>query len=75
MDHLCFCVFCFSCFLCLFIAVLWSPAWKMLTFWLLLVMFIVFFFCNFPMWYPGPGVVLDCIVRIVSLPLSNLNVI
>ena len=44
MDHLCF-------FLCLvflmlsrlFIAVLWSPAGKGLTSWLLLVMFIVFF--------------------------------
>ena len=28
----------------LFIAALWSPAWKGLTSWLLLVMFIVFFF-------------------------------
>ena len=45
MDHLC-------CFLCLvflmlsrlFIAALWSPAEKGLTFWLLLVMIIVFYF-------------------------------
>ena len=44
----------------LFIAALWSPAGKGLTSWLLLVMFIVF--CYFPMWYPGSGVVLDCIV-------------
>ena len=33
--------------------------------WLLLVMFIVF--CYFPIWYPGSGVVLDCIVS-CSLP-------
>ena len=42
-----------------FIAALWSPG-KGLTSWLLLLMFIVF--CYFPMWYPGSGVVLDCIV-------------
>ena len=44
----------------LFIAALCSPAGKGLTSWLVLVMFIVF--CYFPMWYPGSGVVLDCIV-------------
>ena len=44
----------------LFIAALWSPAGIGLTSWLLLVVFIVF--CYFPMWYPGSGVVLDCIV-------------
>ena len=44
----------------LFIAALWSNAGKGLTSWLLLVMFIVFFF-YFPIWYPGSGVVLDCI--------------
>ena len=49
MDHLCF----------LFIAALWSPAGKELASLLLLVMFIVC--CYFPMWYPGSGVVLDCI--------------
>ena len=43
----------------LFIAALWSPAGKGLASWLLLVMFIVF--CYFLMWYPGSGVVLDCI--------------
>ena len=42
------------------IAALRSTAGKGLTSWLLLVMFIVF--CYFPMWYPGSGVVLDCIV-------------
>ena len=45
---------------CLFIAALWSIAGKGVTSWLLLVMFIVS--CYFPMWYPGSGVVLDCIV-------------
>ena len=44
----------------LFIVALWSPAGKGLTYWLLLVMFIVF--CFFPMLDPGSGVVLDCIV-------------
>ena len=57
------------CFLCLvffmlsrlFIAALWSPAGKgLLTSWLFLVMYYVF--CYFTMWYPGSGVVLDCIV-------------
>ena len=47
--------------LCLFIAALWSPAGKGLTFWLLLVMIIVFF-CYFPMWYHGSGVLFDCII-------------
>ena len=43
VDHLCFCVLCFSCFcICSLLAALWSPAWKGLTSWLLLVMFIVF---------------------------------
>ena len=55
MDHLCF-THAFASF----IAALWSPAGKGLTLWLLLVIFIVF--CYFPMWYPGPGVVLDYIV-------------
>ena len=40
----------------LFIGALWLPAGKGLASWLLLVMFIVF------LWYPGSGVVLDCIV-------------
>ena len=61
MDYLCF-------FLCLvflmlsrlFIAALWSPAGKGLTSWLLLVVFIVFLLLH--LWYPGSGVVLDCIV-------------
>ena len=32
-----------------------SPAEKGLTFWPLFVM------CHFPMWYPGSGLVRDCI--------------
>ena len=43
----------------LFIAALWSPARKGLTYWLSFVMFK--FCCHFTMWYPGSGVVLDCI--------------
>ena len=58
MDHLCFLCLVFLMLLCLFIAALWSSAGKGLTSWLLSVMFIVFF----SMWYPGSGVVLDCIV-------------
>ena len=45
----------------LFIAYLWSSAGKELTSCSLLVMFILYF-CYFPMGYPGPCVVLDCIV-------------
>ena len=44
----------------LFIAALWSPVGKGLTSWLLFVMFNCVF-SHFPMWYPGSGVVLDCI--------------
>ena len=46
-----FLVSCVSHALRLFIAGLWSPAGKGLISWLLL-----------EMWYPGSGVVLDCIV-------------
>ena len=48
----------------LFTATFWFPAGKGLASWLLLVML---FFCYFPMWHPGSGVVLDCIVS-RSLP-------
>ena len=45
---------CFVCFMLsrLLIAALWSPTGKGLTSWILFVMF---------HWYPGSGVVLDCI--------------
>ena len=53
-------VLCLSCFRArLFIAVLWSPEGKGLTSWLLFVMLL--WFCYFPIWYAGMGVVLDCI--------------
>ena len=56
------CVFVSSVFMLsrLFIAASWSPAGKWLISWRFLVMFNVF--CYFTMWYPGSGVVLDCIV-------------
>ena len=60
MGHLCFLYLVFLMLLSLFTAALWSPAGKGLTSWPLSVMFIVF--CYFPLWYPGSGVVLDCIV-------------
>ena len=56
MDLLCFCpVLCLLC-LCvrLFICALWSPAGKGLTSWLSFVVSAV-------SWYPGSGVVLECI--------------
>ena len=43
----------------LFNDALWSPAGKGLISWLLFVMFIVILLL--PIWYPGSGVVLDCI--------------
>ena len=59
MDHLCYLCHVFVMLLRLFIAAMWSPAGKGLTSWRLFVMFV---FCHFPLWYPGSGVVLDCIV-------------
>ena len=45
---------------CLFIAALLSPAakWERAD---LLKVTVFLFFCHFPMWCPGSGVVLDCI--------------
>ena len=60
MDILCFCsVLCLLC-LCtsLFICALWSPAGKGLTSWLSLVVSNCKFISH---WYPGSGVLLDCI--------------
>ena len=42
----------------LFICALWSPAGKGLTSWLSFVMFVSMSLSH---WYPGSGVVLDCI--------------
>ena len=61
MDLLCFCsVLCLLC-LCarLFICALWSPAGKGLTSWLSFVVSAVSL--SLSHWYPGSGVVLDCI--------------
>ena len=59
MDLLCFCsVMCLLC-LCayMFICALWSSAGKGLTSWLSFVVSSV----SLSLWYPGSGVVLDCI--------------
>ena len=61
MDLLCFCsVLCLLC-LCarLFICTLLSPAGKGLTSWILFVVSAVSL--SLSHWYPGLGVVLDCI--------------
>ena len=61
MDLLCFCsVLCLLC-LCarLFICALWSSARKELTSWLSFVVSAVSL--SLSHWYPGSGVVLDCI--------------
>ena len=60
MNHLCYLCLVFFMLLRLFIAALRSPARKRGTSSLLFVMFLLCF-CHFPMWYPGSGVVLDCI--------------
>ena len=61
MDLLCFCsVYCLLCPCArLFICDLWSPAWKGLTSWLSFVVSTVSL--SRSRWYPGSGVVLDCI--------------
>ena len=61
MDLLCFCsVLCFLCLSArLFICALWSPAGKGLTSWLSFVESTVSL--SLSHWYPGSGVVLDCI--------------
>ena len=57
-----FSVLCWLCICaCLFICALWSPAGKGLTSWLSLVVSNCEF-VTFPFnWYPGSGVVFDCI--------------
>ena len=61
MDLLCFCSV--SSLLCvcahLFIFALWSPAGKGLTSWLSFAVYAVSL--SLSLWYPGSGVVLDCI--------------
>ena len=56
MDHLCyFCLVFVTFFVRLFINTLWSPTGKGLVSWLSFVML------SHSHWYPGSGVVLDCI--------------
>ena len=61
VDLLCFCsVFCLLCLCaCLFICALWSPTGKGLTSWLSFVASTVSL--SLFHWYPGSGLVLDCI--------------
>ena len=62
MDLLCFCsVLCLLCFVCVCLYVLRgrSPAGKGLTSWLSFVVSSVSL--SLSHWYPGSGVVLDCI--------------
>ena len=64
MDLLC--VFSVLCLLCLcvrlFICALWSPAGKGLTSWLSFVVSVrLTVSLSLSHWYPGSGVVLDCI--------------
>ena len=60
VNLLCFCsVLCFMFCAHLFICALWSPAGKGLTYWLLFVVSTVSL--SLSHWYPGSGVVLDCI--------------
>ena len=73
MDLLCFCsVLCSLC-LCarLFICALWSPAGKGLTSWLWFVVSTVSL--SLSHWYPGSGVVLDCIDFLIFAPLLTLQ--
>ena len=60
MDLLCYFWFVLLCFhVRLFVDALWSPAGKGLTSWLSLGCLIVTL--SLSHWYPGSGVVLDCI--------------
>ena len=71
MDLLCFCsVLCLLC-LCarLFICALWSPAGIGLTSWLSFVVSTVSL--SLSHWYPGSGVVVDCI-DLIFAPLLTL---
>ena len=60
MDLLCFCsVLCLLCLCTSVYMCFWSPAGKGLTFWLSFVVSSVSL--SLSHWYPGSGVVLDCI--------------
>ena len=57
MDHFCYLCFVFVMLSCVFIAALCSPAGERTD--LLALLYVVFW--HFPMWFPGSGLVLDCI--------------
>ena len=60
MDLLCFCsVLGLLCLCASVLCALWSPAGKGLTSWLSFVLSSVSLSLSY--WYPGSGVVLDCI--------------
>ena len=62
MDLLCFVLSCVCCLfvrVCLCVLCRWSPAGKGLTSWLSFVVSTVSL--SLSHWYPGSGVVLDCI--------------
>ena len=63
MDLLCiFSVLCLICLcVCMFICALWSPAGKGLTSWLGSRLWCLTVSLSLSHWYPGSGVVLDCI--------------
>ena len=63
MDHLCYvCIYvlCLSCFSASVHCCLMVTCWDRADL-LALVCDVLLCFCHFPMWYPGSGVVLDCI--------------
>ena len=60
MDHLCYLCLVLVMLSGLFIAALRSSCWESADL-LALVCNVLLYFCHFPMWYPGSGVVLDCI--------------
>ena len=67
VDHFCDLCFVFAMFSCLFNAVLWSPARKGLS--------PLVVFCQFPVWRPGSGVVLDYIHPDICLLTCFVNLL
>ena len=62
MDHVCYFCLVFVMLSCAsFIDALWSPAGKGLTSWFSFVMRCLIVKLSLSHWYPGSGVVLDCI--------------
>ena len=60
MDHLCYLCIVFLMLSRLLNAVLWLPVGKRAVL-LALVCGVKLCGCYFPIWYPGSGVILDCI--------------